>query len=162
MFFLRNGVSIFHFFHDSLLLSFSIVNFCSFSTLLKLSNWKVSLSSIIFFSLMSVFNSYSFFLLLSSSPSILFLAPMALSFASSVFWAYCSRTSVRVVTISLKDIISRKKKGSKNGELTFKKIYALRFEVFSLSILLGGEYSYLIILIECDIDVNFSRLHNLF
>ena len=146
---------------DSLLLSFSIVNFYSFSTLERLSNWKVNLSSIIFFSLIRVLSSCSFFLLLSSSPSILFLAPIAFSLASSIFCACCSRTSVKVVTISLKDIISTQNKGIIKV-LTLQEVYALALQVLSLSVLVRGENSYLIILIKGDVHVDLSSLHNLF
>ena len=62
-----------------------MVSFCSFATFCRDSYWYVSLSSIIFFSLIRVLSSYSFFRRLSSSPSILFLEPTALNLASSIF-----------------------------------------------------------------------------
>jgi hypothetical protein len=93
----------------SLLLSFSMVSFCSLATFYSDSYWYVSLSSIIFFSLMSVLSSCSFFLRLSSSPSTLFLEPTALNLASSIFYACVSRTSINVETMSLKPTIFFKK-----------------------------------------------------
>ena len=93
----------------SLFDSFSIVSFYSLATFCKLSNWYVNLSNIIFFSFTRVLSSCSLFLLLSSSPSILLREPTALSFASSIFCAYESSTSIRVLTMSLKFMIFLRK-----------------------------------------------------
>ena len=45
--------------------------------------------------------------------------------------------------------------------LTFKEINAFTLEVLGLAILLGGEHPDLVVLVECDIDVNFASVHTL-
>lgn len=69
---------------------------------------------------------------------------------------------MRVVTISLKDIISRQRVKDSKSKLTFEEVYAFGFQVLGFSVLVGRENTNLVVLIEGDVDINFSWLHNLF